>query len=128
MPKVSVDLLKGRSKEELKGILDAIHQSLVDAIQIPAWDRLQFLHEYEEGSVYFPENAGGPYINIDITMYPGRTKEAKRKLFQLLTAALLPFGFEPKNIMITLHEPPIGNWGVQGVPGDEVQLGYSLDV
>jgi phenylpyruvate tautomerase PptA (4-oxalocrotonate tautomerase family) len=128
MPKVRVDLPEGRSIEEKKAILDAIHQSLVTSIQIPSWDRLQFLHEYASSHMYIPENVKGPFINIDITLYPGRSKEAKRRLFKLLTESLVPFGFDPQDIMITLHEPSINNWGVKGVPADEVNLGYSLEV
>ena len=128
MPKVRIDLRKGKSLEEVQAISNAIHQSLVRSIKIPTYDKLQMINEYPATHFYQPETVKGWFINIDIFLYPGRSKGAKRALFHEMVKALEPLGFEKENIMITLQEPLIENWGVNGVPADEVDLGYALDV
>ena len=45
MPLVKVSLLKGKSKEEKKALLDAIHSALIEAFQIPENDRNQRINE-----------------------------------------------------------------------------------
>lgn len=38
-------------------------------------------------------------------------------------------GIEPPDILIVLHEIPLGNWGVRGgVPASEVNLGFKVEV
>jgi phenylpyruvate tautomerase PptA (4-oxalocrotonate tautomerase family) len=37
-------------------------------------------------------------------------------------------GLTPVNVEITLMETPRSNWGLKGVPGDELQLDYTVEV
>ncbi len=53
MPLVKVSLLKGRSKEEKKALLDAIHAALMDAFKIPENDRTQRIFEFGHVNIYY---------------------------------------------------------------------------
>lgn len=63
-------------------------------------------------------------------MFKGRTRETKKKLFRSIVIALDSNGLSPyKNILITLNEQPTENWGVRGgIPADEADLGFKIDV
>ncbi|OAD23186.1 transglutaminase-like protein [Candidatus Thiomargarita nelsonii] len=37
-------------------------------------------------------------------------------------------GIEPQDIEITLFETPMSNWGIQGMPGDELALNYKVKI
>ena len=37
-------------------------------------------------------------------------------------------GITPQDIEITLFETPKENWGIRGLPGDELALGYTVEV
>jgi Tautomerase enzyme len=37
-------------------------------------------------------------------------------------------GIAPQDVEITVFETPRANWGIRGVPGDELALGYKVDV
>lgn len=110
MPKVNVDVRKGRTAEEKKALLDAIHQALVDGIKIPEWDRMQILREHDPEHFMLPSKNSDNFVNIDIVMYPGRTDEAKQQLFQNLVTNLGALGIAKEDIMVTLHDPPLVNW------------------
>lgn len=62
-------------------------------------------------------------------MFPGRSVEAKRNLYQAINKNLGDLGIESSDIFIVLKEPPLDNWGIRGgVPASEVDLGFKLDV
>ena len=112
MPKVRVDIVKGtRTPEQKKKLLDVIHETLVQAIGIPVDDRLQLLLEHDRANFYIPFKLSHMYVNIDIVMYPGRADEAKKKLFELIKGGLTKEGCQLDEVMITLHDPSLANWG-----------------
>jgi phenylpyruvate tautomerase PptA (4-oxalocrotonate tautomerase family) len=37
-------------------------------------------------------------------------------------------GISPQDIEITIFETPRENWGIRGLPGDELALGYEVQV
>jgi phenylpyruvate tautomerase PptA (4-oxalocrotonate tautomerase family) len=62
-------------------------------------------------------------------MFEGRSVEAKKRLIQELFR-LIPeaTGITANDIEITLFETPRHNWGIRGVPGDELGLSYRVEV
>lgn len=79
---------------------------------------------------YFPVPPGKTenYTFIEFQMFPGRSLEAKRKLYQGLVQRFGKLGIQASDIIIALHEPPLENWGIRGLPASEVELGINLKV
>ena len=128
MPLVKVSLLKGRSIEEKKALLDAIHAALLDAFKIPENDRNQRIFEFEPENFDIPEEKTSNYTMIEIDVFPGRSLDAKRKLYQKIVQNLNE-QIQPNDILVVLKEPPLDNWGVRGgMPASEIDLGIKLDV
>ena len=129
MPLVKVSLLKGRSKEEKKALLDGIHAALMDAFKIPENDRNQRIFEFELDNFDIPEGKTSNYTLIEIDVFPGRSLDAKRKLYQTTVQNLKELDIQPNDLLIVLKEPPLDNWGVRGgIPASEIDLGFKLDV
>ena len=64
-----------------------------------------------------------------MTVFPGRSFEAKKKLYQTIVKNLGDLHIQPNDILIVLKEPPLENWGIRGGhPANEVDLGFKLDV
>jgi Tautomerase enzyme len=62
-------------------------------------------------------------------MLAGRSLDTKRRLYQRIVAALEPFGVPAGDILIVIHEPPMGNSGVSGgVPASEVDVGFKVGI
>ena len=43
MPLLRIDLIEGRTDDELKTLLDALHRAMVEAFQVPVRDRYQIV-------------------------------------------------------------------------------------
>ncbi len=127
MPLVHVHLRAGRPAGEKKAILDAVHAALVEAFRIPDADRHQLVHEYAEPD--FDARHGPGAVFVELVVFPGRTPDAKRKLYAAIAANLGRAGVDPKSTLIVIHEPPLANWGIRGgQAATDVPIGFALDV
>jgi len=129
MPLVKVSVLKGKSKEDKKALLDAIHAALMDAFKIPENDRNQRIFDFEPENFDIPERNTSNYTLIEMDIFPGRSLDAKRNLYKTIVQSLEKLDIQPNDILIILNEPPLDNWGVRGgIPASEIDLGFKLDV
>ena len=116
MPLVRVEMRKGRSPEYKKTLLNCIHESLIKALGIEDWDRFQRIVEIEPNDFETAPEKGEGFMIIEITLFPGRTKEQKKSLIEILTASLVEnLHIEATDVFIVIHEPPLENWGMAGV-------------
>ncbi|MBI9111091.1 4-oxalocrotonate tautomerase family protein [Maridesulfovibrio ferrireducens] len=62
-----------------------------------------------------------PYVNIRITR-EGATREQKAKLIQGVTSLLMDtLGKNPATTVVTIDEVETENWGIGGIPVDELR-------
>ncbi|RPH31949.1 MAG: tautomerase family protein [Bacteroidales bacterium] len=129
MPLVRVEIEKGFSPEYKKALLDGVHRALVESIKIPDDDRRQRLYELDADHF---EHTGrsNHYTIIEITMFMGRSNEAKKKLYRTMVDLLtINPGIPSNDITIIIHEPSLDNWGVRGgYPASELDLGFNIKV
>jgi phenylpyruvate tautomerase PptA (4-oxalocrotonate tautomerase family) len=129
MPIVRISTLKGRTLDEKRAISGAIHEALVDSFRIPERDNNQRIDEYDPQDYILPPGRSEKYILIEITVFPGRSQEAKRVLYRAIVSKLGKLNVDPMDISIILYEPPLENWGIRGgIPASEVDLGFDLNV
>jgi phenylpyruvate tautomerase PptA (4-oxalocrotonate tautomerase family) len=128
MPIVHVHLRAGRPAAEKRAILDGIHAALVEAFRIPEHDRNQLLHEYAPDD--FEARHGAGAVFVELTVFPGRTADAKRRLYEGIARNLeRGAGVDPLRTLVVLHEPPLENWGIRGgKAATDVALGFKIDV
>lgn len=116
MPLVRIDIIKGHTDEYKKAFLGAVHDGLESALGIPDWDRFQRLCEIDND--YF-ERGGGKTENfciIELTIFPGRSKEVKAKIIKEITRLLVErLNIASSDIFIVINDPPIENWGFGGI-------------
>ena len=130
MPLVKIEILKGNSKEYKMAILDAVHESLVESIKIPDHDRSQRIYEIEKENFEFPPDKTEKATIIEISLFEGRSLDAKRDLYQnIVTKLSKKPGIDPNDVMIVLYESHKDNWGIKGgKPASEVDLGFKVRV
>jgi phenylpyruvate tautomerase PptA (4-oxalocrotonate tautomerase family) len=130
MPLVKVDIYQGKSREYKRALLDGIHNALVTAFKIPIDDRNQRLYELPDENFERSKKYSRDFTIIEILAFKGRTNAAKRLLFLKIVNNLSKNpGIEAANILITLNEQPLENWGVAGgKPANEVNLGFDVNV
>lgn len=129
MPIVRIDMYKGRSQATKKAILDAVHNALVEAFRIPDDDRNQLLHEFDEQDFERKPSRSKEILIIEIVAFKGRSRETKKLLFSLITSYIeKATGIPPNDVLICINEQPLENWGIRGIPADELDMGYSVTI
>lgn len=115
MPLVRVEIIKGKSAEYKKNILECIHEGLLESIGISDWDRFQRIIEIDRADFETAPEKTDQFMIIEITMFQGRSKEQKKELIETVTRKLGErLGIAPTDVFIVIHEPPNENWGLGG--------------
>jgi 4-oxalocrotonate tautomerase family enzyme len=130
MPLVKVEILKGKSQEYKKALLDGIHQALVDTLHVPEDDRIQRLYELEKDNFEIPPYKTDNFILIEMSIFKGRSYEAKKNLYKAVVDNLeKALRIKRTDVLIVIHEPPLENWGTAGgKPASEINLGFTVEV
>src|SRR6202035_4038379 len=92
MPFLRVDAYEGRSKEQVKELLDAIHRAILSAFGVPLRDRYQVYQEHSESNFIVQDTGLGidrtkNVVFIGITSRQ-RTEEQKTNLYTNLIEEL----------------------------------------
>jgi hypothetical protein len=106
----------------------AIQRALVEGIRIPDTDRDIRILEYPPGSFLPPPGRGVCYSVLEISMFAGRSREAKGRLYAALQRELVAFGFSEGDLKVVVHDLPFDNWGLRGKPADPATLTFKVDV
>ena len=115
MPLVKINLIKGKSAEYKKTVFDCVHQGLMESLGISDWDRFQRIIEFDRSDFEIPSEKTDCFMIIELTLFPGRTKEQKRAAIEIITAKLRDaLSIAPEDIFIIITEPPFENWGMAG--------------
>ena len=110
---------------------DAIHACVVEALRFPTDKRAHRFFPMERSDFYIPSGQGRTdrYTIIEISMFEGRSIEAKKQLIRLLFERIdSEVGISAQDVEVTITETPMHNWGFRGLPGDEITLTYKVDV
>jgi phenylpyruvate tautomerase PptA (4-oxalocrotonate tautomerase family) len=107
---------------------DAIHGCLVEALELPADKRFHRFIALEREDFVYPLGRSDRYTILELSMFEGRSVEAKKRLIRLLFDRLAPLGIAAEDLEITISETPRHNWGIRGLPGDELGLTYNVEV
>ncbi|MBE9256690.1 tautomerase family protein [Dolichospermum sp. LEGE 00246] len=107
---------------------DAIHTCVMEALQYPADKRFHRFFPLDKSDFYYPSGRSDHYTIIELSMFEGRSVEAKKQLIHLLFERLQPLSISPQDLEITIFEIPKHNWGFRGLPGNEHELNYKVDV
>lgn len=108
---------------------DIVHNCVVEALAFPLDKRFHRFFPLEPEDFLFPEGRSNRYTIIEVSMFEGRSIEAKKKLIHLLfERTQAEMGLAHADLEITITETPRSNWGLRGMTGDEVALGYKVEV
>ena len=128
MPSTRIETRRGWIDGQRGAVIEAVQRALMTGILIPENDRCIRLVEFEEDAMMVPPHVGERYMVIEISLFTGRTIEAKRRLYAALVMELAVFGLAANDVKVILHEVPRENWGLRGLPGSEIELGFKVDV
>lgn len=129
MSQIKVYGLKENLNPIKNELSETIHSCVVEALSFPPGKRFHRFIGLDREDFYYPADRSDRYTIIEISMFEGRSVEAKKKLIRLLFDKLnRELGIPTSDIEITIFETPKHNWGIRGLPGDEIGLGYEVKV
>ncbi len=126
-----IEILEGRSPQERAALVNAVRAALSEGLQTPEDDPAVRLSEYppEQFSLPYPDRCSDRFTLVEVTMYAGRSMEAKRRLYDAIVRRLVALDVPASDVLVVLHEPPMENWGVNGgIPASEVDVGFKVDI
>lgn len=115
MPLVRIDIVKGRTPEQVKAVADQIHDALVEVMDIPVRDRFQVINQHESYEV-IAEDAGLGFdrseeiVVIQITTQRGRSIELKQNLYKRVTENLAKAGVSENDVFLSYVENGPDDW------------------
>ncbi len=129
MPQVKIYGLKKNIEPKRFALSHAVHLALMEAIGTPEAKRFQRFIMLEPENYFYPSDRTNDYTIIEISMFEGRSAEAKKNLIRFLYQKIeQTTGITPQDLEITILETPKCNWGIRGIPGDELRLNYQVDI
>ncbi len=115
MPLVRIDIIKGKSREYKKTMLECIHAGLTEALGIEDWDRFQRIVEIDREDFETSPGKSDCFTIIELTLFPGRTREQKRAAIEGITDKIhTALEIAKEDVFIIIQEPPLENWGLGG--------------
>lgn len=113
MPLVKIELLKGKSAEYKKTLLESVHKGLVESLGIENWDRFQRIIEYDKADFEFPDFKSDNFMIIELTIFPGRTAGQKQGAITAIKNNLSSnLKIDPKDVFIVINDPTRENWSI----------------
>ena len=114
MPFLRVDAYEGRSKQQVKNLLDAIHRAVLSTFGVPIRDRYQVYQEHSESNFIIQDTG----LNIDRTQKAvligitsrRRTEQQKTNLYTKLVEELKTCGIEQNDIVVTVVTNSDADW------------------
>lgn len=115
MPLLNIHLVNGRSADERALILQVIHETMVEAFEVPVRDRYQIVHEHDADS-FIMEDTGFAFertkrrVLIHMTTRP-RSHTMKQRFYALVVDGLRTrCGIDPEDVMIFCVENSDADW------------------
>lgn len=116
MPLVRIAVRDHHSEAVRYAIGDAVHEAMVETINVPANDRFQIFTAHQANELiadptYLNVERSGEVIFIQITLNLGRTVDQKQALYKRIAELVsTQAAIRPEDIVINLIELPKENW------------------
>lgn len=128
MPLVRIDMIRGRSPEQVGAVADAVQHALVDVLRIPERDRFQIVTEHEASRIIALDAGLGfersdDTVIIQIFTQAGRSTAVKQQLYAAIADSLSKLGVAGEDVFIGYVENTPADWSfgfgrAQYVEGD----------
>ncbi len=115
MPLLRFDLIEGRNPSELRTLLNAAHDAMLEAFQVPPGDRYQIVHEHPATHMIVEDTGLNisrttKQVLLQVTTRP-RSREMKETFYRLLCERLEKrCGIAPSDVVVSLVTNSDDDW------------------
>ena len=119
MPLVYYDIVRGRSRDQIRALLASAQAALVEAFETPERDRYQIVTEHSPDEMIIEDNGLGIDRSENIVVIHlinrlgKKTRAQKEKLYALLARNLKrDCGLDPADLVVSITENESEDWSV----------------
>lgn len=129
MGQIKIFGLKKELDKNKEKMSEVIHSCVVDGLKLPRDKKFQRFFPLNEDEFYFPNDRTEKYTIIELSIFEGRTVETKKEFIRLVyTRFQEQLNISGNDIELTIFETPKSNWGIRGIPADELTLNYNVNL
>lgn len=115
MPLVRIDLVRGRTPEQLRALADTVQEVMLDVFAAPPGDRYQVIHQHEADEMIIEDTGLGIERSDGVTVVQvtqqGRDRAQKEALYAALAERLGDRGLvEPRDLVVSVIENTRDDW------------------
>lgn len=115
MPLLYIDLIEGRTPSDVRTLLDAIHDTVVEAFAVPPRDRYQVVHTHPAHEIITWDTGLGidrsPRQVVLHVVSRRRTRAMKENFYELLASSLAErCGLDPADLIVSITENDDEDW------------------
>lgn len=115
MPLIQFDIVEGRTENELNVLLQAVHEAMVSAFNVPEQDRYQIVNQHKPAEMIIQDTGLGFTRSSNVVVISmtskKRTAEQKETLYRLIAENLHSrCNIHPEDIMINITENGEADW------------------
>ncbi|MDZ5783971.1 tautomerase family protein [Marinococcus luteus] len=115
MPLIRMDVIEGRTEEELKLVADAIHDAVVESFEVPERDRYQIINQHKPYEMYIEDTGLGFERTNNIVVIQviskTRTAEQKKMLYKKIANNLQDrCSIGPEDVMVSITDNTEADW------------------
>lgn len=110
-------------------VSEAVHGAVMAALAYPPEKRFHRFIGLDPDDFVYPEDRGSDYTIIEVSLFEGRSEDARRSLIREIFSRLeSEAGIPPHSVEITITETPRVNWGIRGRNAADLALDYRVEV
>ncbi|MGF6878048.1 malonate semialdehyde decarboxylase [Paraburkholderia sp. BL6669N2] len=115
MPMLKFDLIQGRTDEQVRNLLDATHEAMVQAFNVPVSDRYQCVTQHRPGELVLEDTGLGYRRSKDVVLLTAvsrkRSEAQKIEFYRLLVENLqTQCGISPDDVIVSIVENDDADW------------------
>jgi phenylpyruvate tautomerase PptA (4-oxalocrotonate tautomerase family) len=115
VPLVRIDLVRGRTPEQLRALADTVQEVMLDVFAAPPGDRYQVIHQHDPDEMIIEDTGLGIERSDGVTVVQvtqqGRDRAQKEALYAALAERLGDRGLvEPRDLVVSVVENTKDDW------------------
>lgn len=115
MPVMKIDMIEGRSDDQVKVILDIAYDVMINAFGAPIGDRYQIVTQHTANEMQILDTGLGfkrtrDVLVFSLTTRPRTTEQKETFYHQLMTRLQLEVGLRPEDLVINLTTNTDEDW------------------
>ena len=115
MPLMKIDIMRGRSKEEIKELLDISYEVMLETLGVPENDRYQIVTQHDENEMIILDTGLGFSRTHEVVVFSlvsrPRTVAQKERFYKKLAMRLNEkMGVNPSDVMVNFSINQDEDW------------------